>query len=81
LPALQQLVLKAPNEFNIHFLLGKIYTLLRDPANATRSFAYALDIDPKMSGAIKAAQTAHLMEDGDDDGQDDGSQMTQGPGL
>lgn len=79
MPALQQLALTAPNEFNVHFLLGKIYTLLADPANAMRSFAYALDIDPKMSAAIKAAQTPRDAGDGEDGGGEaDDSQMTEG---
>ncbi|KAL7416080.1 hypothetical protein BDY24DRAFT_337601 [Mrakia frigida] len=71
LSALQTLVLKAPNEFNIHFLLGKLYKLTDDPANAMKSFAHALDLDPKMNAAIKiAGQPAKAEEDDDEDGGD-----------
>lgn len=69
--ALQTLVLKAPNEFNIHFLLGKLYKLTHDPANAMRSFAHALDLDPKMASAIKAAQEP-AKEDGEDEDDEEG---------
>jgi anaphase-promoting complex subunit 3 len=68
LHALQTLVLKAPNEFNIHFLLGKLYKLTHDPANAMRSFAHALDLDPKMAAAIKLAQEPAK---GSDEGEDE----------
>jgi anaphase-promoting complex subunit 3 len=56
LTTLLTLSLAAPNEFNVHFLLGKLYLSVGDPANASRSFAFALDLDPKMAGAIKSVQ-------------------------
>jgi hypothetical protein len=46
-----------------------------------RSFAYALDLDPSMGPAIKAAQLPREPAAGGDDADDDGSQMTEGAGV
>ena len=84
LSALQTLVLKAPNEFNIHFLLGKLYKLTHDPASAMRSFAHALDLDPKMAPAIKLAQEpAKDSEEGDEEeiGVDESYRTDEGSRL
>lgn len=80
LPALQQLAILAPDEFNIHFLLGKIHLALGDRPSATRAFASALDLEPGMGPAIKAAQTPRESAE-DDQGVTEGSQMTEGAGA
>ncbi|CDZ97175.1 DNA-binding cell division cycle control protein [Phaffia rhodozyma] len=72
LAALKTLVIKTPNEFNIHFLLGKLFKQINDHANSMKSFAYALDLDPKMSSAIKAAQASGRDEEEEEGGDDVG---------
>jgi anaphase-promoting complex subunit 3 len=61
------LILKdvAPDDPNIHFLLGRCYKKLRDRANAIRHLTIAMNLDPKSHGVIK-----EVMEsiDQDDDG-------------
>lgn len=39
----------APDEPNVHYLLGKLYKLLHDKANAIKHFTTALNLDPKVS--------------------------------
>lgn len=39
----------APDEANVHFLLGKVYKLLRQKGNAIKHFTTALNLDPKVS--------------------------------
>lgn len=38
----------APDEANVHFLLGKLYKLLKDKRNAIKHFTDALNLDPKV---------------------------------
>jgi anaphase-promoting complex subunit 3 len=61
------LILKdlAPDDPNIHFLLGRCYKKQRDRANAIRHLTIAMNLDPKSHGVIK-----EVMEsiDQDDDG-------------
>ena len=38
----------APNEANVHFLLGKLYKVLQDKHNAIKHFTIALNLDPKV---------------------------------
>lgn len=40
----------APDEANVHYLLGKVYKMLHDKANAIKHFTTALNLDPKVSG-------------------------------
>ncbi|OJJ31023.1 hypothetical protein ASPWEDRAFT_54315 [Aspergillus wentii DTO 134E9] len=56
----------APDEANVHYLLGKLYKMLRDKANAIKHFTTALNLDPKAAQYIKDA-----MESLDDDEEDD----------
>lgn len=42
-----------PREFNVHFLLGKVYAILGDKALATRQLAYAQDLNPQAAGRIR----------------------------
>lgn len=64
---------RAPDDPNVHFLLGRCYKKLRDRANAIRHLTIAMNLDPKSHGVIK-----EVMEsiDQDDDGvwssEDDG---------
>lgn len=38
----------APDEANVHYLLGKLYKILHDKANAIKHFTTALNLDPKV---------------------------------
>ncbi|KAF2715479.1 TPR-like protein [Pleomassaria siparia CBS 279.74] len=60
----------APDDANIHFLLGKTYKRLRDRTMAIRHFTIALNLDPKAHQYIKEA-----MENLDDD---DGGDWSSG---
>ena len=55
----------APDDANIHFLLGRCYKKLHDRANAIRHLTIAMNLDPKSHAVIK-----EVMEsiDQDDDG-------------
>ena len=37
----------APDEFSVHFLLGKVYGALGQKNEMTKSFTYAQDLDPR----------------------------------
>ncbi|BDD63092.1 hypothetical protein MAP00_008034 [Monascus purpureus] len=41
----------APDEANVHYLLGKLYKMLHDKANAIKHFTTALNLDPKVRKA------------------------------
>ncbi|KAJ5287083.1 hypothetical protein N7478_002769 [Penicillium angulare] len=56
----------APDEANVHYLLGKLYKILHDKANAIKHFTTALNLDPKAAQFIKDA-----MEALDDDEMED----------
>ncbi|KAI9822991.1 MAG: anaphase-promoting complex subunit cdc27 [Thelocarpon impressellum] len=45
----------APDDANVHFLLGKLYKMLRQRANAIKHFTIALNLDPKAGQFIKDA--------------------------
>ncbi|CAF9932818.1 anaphase-promoting complex subunit cdc27 [Imshaugia aleurites] len=55
----------APDEANVHFLLGRVYKQLRQKGSAIRHFTMAMTLDPKASSFIKEAM--EQMEDDDDD--------------
>lgn len=38
----------APDEANVHFLLGRLYKMLHEKANAIKHFTTALNLDPKV---------------------------------
>ena len=42
----------APDEANVHYLLGKLYKMLRDKGNAIKHFTTALNLDPKVKISI-----------------------------
>ncbi|KAB8231781.1 hypothetical protein BDV23DRAFT_42144 [Aspergillus alliaceus] len=56
----------APDEANVHYLLGKLYKSLHDKGNAIKHFTTALNLDPKAAQYIKDA-----MESLDDEEEDD----------
>ncbi|KAF2867327.1 hypothetical protein BDV95DRAFT_502927 [Massariosphaeria phaeospora] len=45
----------APDDANIHFLLGKCYKKLKDRTSSIRHFTIALNLDPKAQALIKDA--------------------------
>lgn len=45
----------APDDANVHFLLGKTYKKLGEKQSAIRHFTIALNLDPKASQYIKEA--------------------------
>ena len=44
---------QAPDEFNVHYLLGKLYAALGDNINMTRSLTFAQDLEPRSAGRIR----------------------------
>ncbi|KAF2791592.1 TPR-like protein [Melanomma pulvis-pyrius CBS 109.77] len=56
----------APDDANIHFLLGRTYKKLRDRTNAIRHFTIALNLDPKAQQYIKEAMESLEDDDGGD---------------
>lgn len=42
----------APDEANVHYLLGKLYKTLRDKGNAIKHFTAALNLDPKVISLV-----------------------------
>ncbi|CAG7938343.1 unnamed protein product [Penicillium olsonii] len=56
----------APNEANVHYLLGKLHKMLHDRSSAVKHFTAALNLDPKAAQYIKDA-----MESLDDDDMED----------
>lgn len=43
----------APDEFNVYYLLGKLYGAMGDKANMTRSLTFAQDLEPRAAGRIR----------------------------
>ncbi|KAF2843240.1 TPR-like protein [Patellaria atrata CBS 101060] len=60
----------APDEANVHFMLGRLYKLMNEKALAIRHFTVAINLDPKAAQYIKEAMES--MDD-EDDGYDDGT--------
>ncbi|KAL4777582.1 protein bima [Aspergillus nidulans var. acristatus] len=58
----------APDEANVHYLLGKLYKMLRDKGNAIKHFTTALNLDPKAAQYIKDAMEA--LDDDEEDEED-----------
>ena len=50
----------APDEANVHFLLGKVYKVLRQKGNAIKHFTMALNLDPKVSLPFSFCPTGYL---------------------
>lgn len=53
----------APDDPNIHFLLGRCYKKLHDRANAIRHLTIAMNLDPKSHGVIKEVMESIDQED------------------
>lgn len=45
-----------PDEANIPFMLGQVYRKLGKSAEAARHMSIALDIDPRLSSAMRSVQ-------------------------
>lgn len=39
----------APDDANVHFLLGRVYKMLHQKGNAIKHFTTALNLDPKVA--------------------------------
>ncbi|KAK2853267.1 hypothetical protein FQN49_005244 [Arthroderma sp. PD_2] len=58
----------APDEPNVHYLLGKLYKMMHDKGNAIKHFTTALNLDPKAAQFIKEAmESLESPDDVDDD--------------
>ncbi|KAJ6014905.1 20S cyclosome subunit (BimA/Nuc2/Cdc27) [Penicillium herquei] len=57
----------APDEANVHYLLGKLYKTMHDKANAIKHFTTALNLDPKAAQFIKDAMESIDDEEMEDD--------------
>ncbi|KAL5357184.1 hypothetical protein BJX96DRAFT_4738 [Aspergillus floccosus] len=57
----------APDEANVHYLLGKLYKMVHDKANAIKHFTTALNLDPKAAQYIKDAMESLDEEEEDDE--------------
>jgi len=53
----------APDDPNIHFLLGRCYKKLHDRANAIKHLTIAMNLDPKSHGVIKEVMESIDQED------------------
>lgn len=51
----------APDEANVHYLLGKLYKVLHDKANAIKHFTTALNLDPKVRFIIFCPHLAYVL--------------------
>ncbi|KAH9819015.1 cell division cycle protein 27 [Melampsora americana] len=48
-----ELIKTVPTEYNVRFLLGKVYGILGDRKNCVKELTYAQDLEPKSAGSIK----------------------------
>lgn len=64
----------APDEFNVHYLLGKLYGAIGDTANMTRSLTYAQDLEPRAAGRIREIIETSGRTDKDEDEEDQGEE-------
>ncbi|KAI1917711.1 anaphase-promoting complex subunit cdc27 [Ophidiomyces ophidiicola] len=58
----------APDEPNVHYLLGKFYKMMHDKGNAIKHFTTALNLDPKAAHFVKDAMES--LENPDDFDED-----------
>lgn len=49
----------APDEANVHFWLGRVYKALRQKSDAIKHFTIALNLDPKVRGAVPPVYLAY----------------------
>jgi len=52
LDELKQLRDMAPDESNVHFMLGRVYKQLGNKSEALRHYTIAMNLDPKVSSKI-----------------------------
>lgn len=43
----------APNEYTVHFYLGKLYKTMGRESDMLRSFALAQDLEPRVASAVR----------------------------
>lgn len=68
----------APDEFNVHYLLGKLYGAMGDKINMTRNLTIAQDLEPRAAGRIREIIESAGKPDEEDDGEEDDSQTRGG---
>jgi tetratricopeptide (TPR) repeat protein len=63
----------APDEFNVHYLLGKLYGAMGDRVNMTRNLTIAQDLEPRAAGRIREIIEAAAEEgmDADEENEED----------
>ncbi|KAF2673637.1 TPR-like protein [Microthyrium microscopicum] len=66
---LEALKIKAPNDANVHFLLGKVNKTLGDIPAALKNYTIAMNLDPKATNLIKEAMDS--LEDSDPEMDED----------
>jgi len=54
LDELEQLRDMAPDESNVHFMLGRVYKQLGNKSEALRHYTIAMNLDPKVSSRMAA---------------------------
>ncbi len=69
LPALEDLAVRASQESNVVYLLGKLYRMTGQIEKSTIAFTHARDLNPKLSASIKAFIEGH--DDGGEETMDE----------
>ncbi|KAF2103785.1 TPR-like protein [Rhizodiscina lignyota] len=59
----------APDSANVHFMLGRVYKIVRDKTNAIRHFTIAMNLDPKAAPYVK--EQMEVLDEDDDDYDDE----------
>jgi len=72
LPALEDLAVRASQESNVVYLLGKLYRMTGQIEKSTIAFAHARDLNPKLSASIKAFIEGHDNADAETMAEADG---------
>jgi anaphase-promoting complex subunit 3 len=67
--ALEPLARTAPDEAQVHFLLGKCYLRNHRRGEATVCFTAARELQPKLEGAIRATIEANGEEEEGEEGE------------
>lgn len=64
----------APDEFNVHYLLGKLYGAMGDKINMTRNLTIAQDLEPRAAGRIREIieNAGKLDEEEEEEGEGQG---------
>lgn len=62
----------APNEFNVHYLLGKLYGAMGDGPKMTKNLTLAQDLEPRAAGRIREIIENAGRTDDDSSDEEDG---------